>query len=305
MDRLVTIVAASLSDMEAVRELWVEYWKWLDFSPCFQDFDKELESLPGHYAPPEGCILLAFSDSALAGSVALRKLDDRRCEMKRLYVRPPFRGEKIGLALTNAIIEEGRKRGYAFMRLDTLPSMEKAVSIYRALNFVDIEPYTSDPIPGAKYMELDLREQRAVTPAVGSEKKGMIRVLFVCVENSCRSQIAEAFARMHGRGRIEAHSAGSRASGTVNPRAVESMREIGYDLTTHRSKSLNEVATTTYDCVVTMGCGDECPVVPAQRREDWAIPDPKDMLPEEFRKIRDQIDMRVKKLLASVPRRSE
>ncbi len=285
--------------MEAVRDLWVEYWKWLDFAPCFQDFDKELESLPGDYAPPEGCILLAFSDSAIAGSVALRKLDDRRCEMKRLYVRPTFRGEKIGLALTQAIIEEGRKRGYTSMRLDTLPSMEKAVAIYRVLNFVEIEPYTSEPIPGAKYMELNLTERHGAPPTVASEKKGMMRVLFVCVENSCRSQIAEAFVRMHGSDCIEAHSAGSRASGTVNPRAVDSMREVGYDLTTHRSKSLNEVATT-YDCVITMGCGDECPVVPAQRREDSAIADPTGMPPEEFRKVRDQIERRVKKLLASV-----
>src|SRR5262245_10972612 len=98
------------------------------------------------------------------------------------------------------------------------------------------------------------------------------RVLFVCVENSCRSQIAEACTRLHGGGRVEAHSAGSRPSGRVNPKAVESMRELGYDLERHASKSLAEIPDGEYDVAVTMGCGDECPLVRARRREDWGIP---------------------------------
>jgi protein-tyrosine-phosphatase len=104
------------------------------------------------------------------------------------------------------------------------------------------------------------------------------RVLFVCIENSNRSQMAEAFARMHGAGRVEAYSAGSRPSGRVNPRAVEFMKEVGYDLTGHRSKALAEVPEGEFDVVVGMGCGDEgCPLVKARRREEWGIPDPKDM----------------------------
>jgi arsenate reductase (thioredoxin) len=125
----------------------------------------------------------------------------------------------------------------------------------------------------------------------------MKRVLFVCVENSCRSQIAEAFARLLSRGGIEIYSAGSRPSGTVNPRAIESMREIGYDLSAHGSKSLEEIPAIEYDSVITMGCGDECPFVRSKHREDWNLPDPKNLPPEAFRKVRDEIEARVKELL--------
>jgi protein-tyrosine-phosphatase len=126
-----------------------------------------------------------------------------------------------------------------------------------------------------------------------------MRVLFVCVENSCRSQIAEAFARMHGGPAVEAYSAGSRPSGVVNKKAVASMRERGYDLSTHASKGLDAIPPGRFDVVVTMGCGDECPSVPAMRREDWEIPDPKELGPEEFRDVRDEIETRVRKLLDS------
>jgi arsenate reductase len=126
------------------------------------------------------------------------------------------------------------------------------------------------------------------------------RVLFVCVENSNRSQMAEAFARLHGGGRIEAYSAGSRPSGHVNPKAVEAMRERGYDLAAHGSKSLADIPDAEYDAAVTMGCGDECPLVRARRREDWQIPDPRDLGPEEFRQVRDLIERKVRELLADL-----
>src|SRR5262249_21128163 len=112
-------------------------------------------------------------------------------------------------------------------------------------------------------------------------------------ENSNRSQMAEAFTRMYGEGRVEAYSAGSKPSGAVNPKAVAAMREVGYDLSTHRSKSLDEILAQTYDYVVTMGCGDACPWVPARHREDWALPDPKGMAPAEFNQVRDEIGRRV------------
>ena len=125
------------------------------------------------------------------------------------------------------------------------------------------------------------------------------RVLFVCVENSNRSQMAEAFARLHGGDAIEAYSAGSRPSGKVNPRAVEFMKEVGYDLTTHRSKGLTELPPGEFAVVVGMGCGDEgCPLVKAQRHEEWDIPDPKELPPEQYRRVRDLIERRVKELLA-------
>lgn len=128
----------------------------------------------------------------------------------------------------------------------------------------------------------------------------MKTVLFVCVENSNRSQMAEAFARMHGAGKIEAFSAGSRPSGRVNPKAIEAMKEIGYDLARHTSKSLDGFNGKEIDVAITMGCGDECPLVRAKRRLDWQIPDPKEMPPEQFREVRDLIEAKVKELLATV-----
>ena len=125
----------------------------------------------------------------------------------------------------------------------------------------------------------------------------MKRVLFVCVENSCRSQIAEAFARMHGAGAIEPYSAGSKPSEQVNPKAIESMNEVGYDLSRHVSKSLSEIPAVEYNVAVTMGCGDACPNVRAKQREEWNIPDPKALPTEEFRKVRNQIEQQVKALL--------
>jgi arsenate reductase (thioredoxin) len=126
-------------------------------------------------------------------------------------------------------------------------------------------------------------------------------VLFVCVENSNRSQMAEAFARMHGATSVDPYSAGSRPSGRVNPKAVEAMREIGYDLTQHRSKTLSDIPAIEYDAVISMGCGDEgCPLVRAKRREDWDIPDPKGLPLERVQQVRDMIEKKVKDLLRTL-----
>jgi arsenate reductase (thioredoxin) len=131
-------------------------------------------------------------------------------------------------------------------------------------------------------------------------QRAVKRLLFVCVENSNRSQLAEAFARIHGGENVAAYSAGSRPSGKVNAKAVEAMREVGYDLSKHQSKSLSEIPDIEYDFVATMGCGDACPFVRAKQREDWDIPDPKNMTTEEFRKVRDLIEAKVKAAIASV-----
>jgi arsenate reductase (thioredoxin) len=125
----------------------------------------------------------------------------------------------------------------------------------------------------------------------------MKRVLFVCVENSNRSQMAEAFARLHGGPGVEAHSAGSAPSGRINPKATRFMAELGVDLSAHRSKSLDDIAGLEFDAVVTMGCGDRCPWVPARRREDWALPDPREMDDDGYRAVRDEIEARVRALL--------
>ena len=128
----------------------------------------------------------------------------------------------------------------------------------------------------------------------------MKRVLFVCVENSCRSQMAEGFARLHGAGKVEAFSAGSKPSGKINATAIAVMREKKVDLMEQNSKGLNELPAGKWAAVVTMGCGDACPSLPAARRLDWALPDPKRMPLEEFRKVRDDIEARVKSLVAEL-----
>ena len=137
--------------------MFLEYAHSLGFSLCFQNFDKELASLPGDYAPPDGRLLLAEHEEQLAGCVALHKLEDGICEMKRLYVRPQFRRLKVGRALAESIIAEARSIGigYPRMRLDTVaPLMAPAVSLYRQLGFQEIAPYRTNPIEGALYMEL-------------------------------------------------------------------------------------------------------------------------------------------------------
>ena len=132
------------------------------------------------------------------------------------------------------------------------------------------------------------------------QNPGKVRVLFVCVENSNRSQMAEAFARRIGAGRVEACSAGSRPAGQINPRAIAFMAERGIDLSSQHSKSLEAVGTAAFDAVVTMGCGDACPWIPAARREDWALPDPKLLDDAGFRRVRDEIERRVGVLLGEL-----
>lgn len=127
------------------------------------------------------------------------------------------------------------------------------------------------------------------------------KILFVCIENSNRSQMSQAFAIMHGGEKVEAFSAGSKPSGIINPKAVAAMKELGYDLSTHHSKSLEEAkADAPFDVVVTMGCGDACPWMPAKKFVDWQIPDPRNMNEDEFRKVRDGIEEKVKALLGEL-----
>ncbi len=144
-------------EVQQVRRLFEEYAGWLGFNLCFQNFDKELAQLPGDYAPPNGRLLLAVENDQVAGCVALRKIGEGIGEMKRLYVRPEFRGKGLGRKLTEAIIEEARRIGYQRVRLDTLPpKMQTAVGVYRSLGFKEIDPYYKNPVEGATFMELEL-----------------------------------------------------------------------------------------------------------------------------------------------------
>jgi ribosomal protein S18 acetylase RimI-like enzyme len=142
--------------LEAVRELFLEYARSLGFSLCFQGFDRELATLPGDYAPPSGCLLLALEDGKAAGCVGLRRIDDERCEMKRLYVRPEYRGRGLGRELAEKVVAEARKAGYRSMYLDTLPVMKKAQALYQSLGFSDCAPYYDNSCVGSRCMLREL-----------------------------------------------------------------------------------------------------------------------------------------------------
>jgi putative acetyltransferase len=156
-DPLQFIGVQSAAQIRQARELFLEYAQSLGFSLCFQSFEKELAGLPGDYAPPNGRLLLAEYEGQLAGCIALHKLEDGICEMKRLYLRPRFRGKGLGRALADQIIAEARQIGYQRMRLDTVePLMKNAVAMYRRIGFREIAAYCTNPIVGALYMELVL-----------------------------------------------------------------------------------------------------------------------------------------------------
>ena len=158
MIRLIHVNASE--GMEAVRSLFLEYADSLGFDLCFQDFDTELADLPGDYAPPGGRLILADCDGRRAGCIALRPLGEGICEMKRMYVRPRYRGRGIGKKLAEMIIAEARSIGYGRMRLDTVPSMTEAITLYRNLGFRRVAPYRHNPIAGALYFEHDLTGQK-------------------------------------------------------------------------------------------------------------------------------------------------
>lgn len=142
--------------LDLIRELFTEYTDMLGIDLTFQGFDEEIHTLPGKYALPKGRLYIAVCDDDLAGCIALRPLDEKCCEMKRLFVRPQFRGLKIGRLLIDTIIAEAKNMQYEYMVLDSLPSLEKAVSIYKSMGFRETEPYYNNPISGAVYLRLDL-----------------------------------------------------------------------------------------------------------------------------------------------------
>lgn len=155
---MIKIIQAETDEqIEQVRTLFREYEAWLGLKLCFQGFDEEVASLPGKYAAPEGRLFLAFVDEILAGCIALRKIEDGVCEMKRLFVKEDFRGQKIGIKLIEKLIEEAQRIGYEKMRLDTFPpKMAKAVKLYESHGFREIPPYYHNPYGETLFMEKDL-----------------------------------------------------------------------------------------------------------------------------------------------------
>ncbi|WHZ09715.1 MAG: GNAT family N-acetyltransferase [Burkholderiaceae bacterium] len=161
LSQSIRITAAGAPQMALVHTLFLEYARGLGIDLCFQDFEQELSSLPGKYAAPRGALLLARVGEAAAGCIAMRGIalaeHPNACEMKRLYVRPAFRGLGLGRRLADAVLEAARSAGYACMLLDTLEPMRSAQSLYRELGFVEIPRYYDNPLPGARYLKLDLR----------------------------------------------------------------------------------------------------------------------------------------------------
>lgn len=148
--------AKSKQEIELVRSLFREYADSLGIDLCFQDFEQELAGLPGDYAPPAGRLYLAYQDQQPAACVGLRKIGEGICEMKRLYVRPLYRGQGIGRQLVLTLVKDARALGYSRMRLDMLPSMKRALELYKTIGFKPIDPYRSNPVPGAMFLELNL-----------------------------------------------------------------------------------------------------------------------------------------------------
>ena len=153
--------ANTQEDVDDARSLFEQYAAGLGISLCFQNFDRELANLPGDYAPPDGRLLLAAEDDQLAGCIALRKLEPGVCEMKRLFIRPAYRGKGLGRLLVESIIDEARQLGYTRMRLDTLPGrMDPAIALYRSIGFLEIDPYYENPVADAKFMQLELAQNQ-------------------------------------------------------------------------------------------------------------------------------------------------
>ena len=159
------IAAHSAGFLPAVRELFIEYANSIEIDLCFQSFDRELAELPGKYALPEGRLFLAMENESAAGCVALRKIEDGVCELKRLYVRPAFRGSGLGRKLSETVISAAREIGYGRMRLDTLSSMKEAIALYASLGFQRIAPYYDNPSDSAVFMELKLDQEISRQPA--------------------------------------------------------------------------------------------------------------------------------------------
>ncbi|HEX7319867.1 MAG TPA: GNAT family N-acetyltransferase [bacterium] len=150
------IEATSQNHVQEIRGLFKEYTETLGFDLDFQDYAREFAGLPGEYQAPDGFLMLALWDNETAGCAAMRKIEDRICEMKRMYVRPKYRGKGIGREMAVRIIEIARSIGYARMRLDTIDTMTEAISLYESLGFKDIKPYRYNPVKGARYMEIAL-----------------------------------------------------------------------------------------------------------------------------------------------------
>lgn len=246
--------------------------------------------------------LVAVEDNKILGWAALSPVSARDCYKGvaevTVYVHHAHQHKGIGKQLLHSLIEEGERRGMWSLLSVIHQDNTNSIRLHLQCGFRTIGSREKIAAINGNWKTTVMMERRSSVNGLPLKNMKKKKLLFVCIENSNRSQMSQAFAKIHGGDAIEAYSAGSKPSGIVNPKAIAAMKELGYDLSTHDSKSLDEVKEyAPYDAVVTMGCGDACPWMPANQFIDWQIPDPKHMEPAEFNKVRDFIEEKVKTLI--------
>ncbi len=234
------------------------------------------------------------NDAGMCKLVLHKYRDGHKMYVGGLAINPVYGGKGYGVLLMQDIIAFAKTNNRSRIDLSVSTENKKAIALYKKCGF-EIE----GTLKNFSYLEKENRfVDEYMMRYLQNDTIKKIKLLFVCIENSNRSQMSQAFAKIIGGDRVEAYSAGSKPSGIVNPKAITAMREVDYDLSTHDSKSLEEVKQfAPFDAVVTMGCGDACPWMPAKQFIDWQIPDPKHMEPKEFNEVRDFIKGKVSELI--------
>lgn len=246
------------------------------------------------------CLYVFLNENQPVGMFKLIRQEYRNSHIMYLggvAIHPDCAGKGYGNKMLQQITGFAAMQGCLRIELSVAVTNSKAIALYKKAGFTEeglLRNYT--------YLKSEGRYIDEILMSYLHQQNTMKKkILFVCIENSNRSQMSQAFAKMYGGALAEAYSAGSKPSGVVNPKAIAAMLELGYDLSTHDSKSLDEVKDyAPFDAVVTMGCGDACPWMPAKQFIDWQIPDPKHMAPGEFNEVRDLIGQKVKELLATL-----
>jgi arsenate reductase (thioredoxin) len=246
--------------------------------------------------------IVAIENNKVVGWAALSLVSNRDCYKGvaevTVYVHQAHMHKGIGKQLLHSLIDESERHGVWSLLSVIHQDNTNSIRLHLQCGFRAIGRREQIAAINGNWKTTVMMEKRSSVNGVPLNNMEKKKLLFVCIENSNRSQMSQAFAKIHGGSSIEAYSAGSKPSGTVNPKAIAAMKELGYDLSTHDSKSLDEVKNDApFDVVVTMGCGDACPWMPAKQFIDWQVLDPKHMEPTEFNKVRDFIEEKVKTLI--------
>jgi L-amino acid N-acyltransferase YncA/protein-tyrosine-phosphatase len=263
-------------------------------APSWEEWDK---------SHTEHSRIVAIIDDIIVGWAALTPVSSR-CVYAgvaevSVYISPSYRGKGYGEMLLLELIKQSEANGIWTLQAGIFPENVGSIKIHEKCGFRIVGKREKIGKMNDNWRDNLFLERRSTIVGI-DEKNNMkkMKLLFVCIENSNRSQMSQAFAKIIGGDAVEAYSAGSKPSGIVNPKAIAAMKELGYDLSVHDSKSLDEVkAFAPFDAVVTMGCGDACPWMPAKQFMDWQIPDPKHMEPEQFNEVRDFIKEKVAELI--------